>query len=843
MSEHDRQPGLFGNRLLGGWGRVFGKKQDCETGKKTVEHQQKAKAFPANHFFSREELLFLSKNQEQCTLLQRWALGMSLWAKERSDEKERNDPQFFPYVQWQDGLMSTWIGNKATPDDIDKQADRLYQLQLEGYEMSPDFVRMIEARACRSLVSSLFMAESPADKNGKNRKKFIWVSSVVDKPGEDLALVVRHYNKVSHHHVSEATVPYKQFKKLIDSKEIAALGNEAQRKWNEQATERDKAERLFKELLALMKRNNTCQGMFPANNTLVIRFDDGKDNVPTAWSLSDDRIRLDFDPSVSIERSSFFVTADESYLFVDVLDYIRRTLDEKGNNRDLLAFVRLFGKDFCGEKVLSSGKQPFGTFGGVHVNCVTAKASDAIVAFNSATLETVSLSPDDRTVFLKAILHHADQMLSEMKANFQQAPDAATKETLQNRINGIYQVLSTYDTTHQYPTLEALWQHILLKYEVPRNQPKQAEATQSIAPQPAIATPPAKVEVTKGSSMATPVESTAEKVEVPKEEANANEPPTPEPATAMEAAPAKAEDTKEPPSTISQEGTSAELLPEGYIQVEPSSKGRWHTPAMTLREAYRVFGKLLSAKLKRQLENENDPWVPKSMMLPRDCDGKTYTGVNAIMLALWMEERGFELPYFVTEDEARVKELGILQDAESLFVLGKDGATRVYNIAQTTFPVVQRRSYESLKLNMIAMERKKASGYQFLDADSFCKTALQFDSVPGLSIYSHADKVIHIAPKDRFANEDDYYRDLAVAMVESTREVDFDTLRLDTYLFENLVSHLGSGIISQSCRFNATNPEYSHIWRERLVDNPEYTKKILEQSDISSVQVLNTALA
>lgn len=837
MSEHDRQPGLFGNRLLSGWGRVFGKKQDNETDSNPVQHQQKPKPFPANHFFSREELLFLSKNQEQCTLLQRWALGMSLWAKERSDEKKRNDPQFFPYVQWQDGLMSTWIGNKAIPDDIDKQADRLYQLQLEGYEMSADFVRMIEARACRSLVSCLFMAESPADKNEKTRKKFIWVSSVVDKPGEDLALVVRHYNKVSHHHVSEATVPYKQFKKLIDSKELTALGNEAQRKWNEQATERDKAEHLFKDLLALMKRNNTCQGMFPANNTLVIRFEDGKDNVPVAWSLADDRIRLDFDPNVSIARSSFFVTADESYLFVDVLDYIRRTLDEKDNNRDLLAFVRIFGKDFCGEKVLSSGKQPFGTFGGVHVNCVTAKASDAVVAFNSATLETMSLSLDDRKALLKAILCHADQVLSELKADFQQAPDAATKETLQNRIKGIYQGLSAYNTAHQLPTLEALWQHILSKYEVPWSQPKQAEMPRPTIPQPAVGTPTAKVETINEQPTPSVAESTTEKVEETEKEANANKPPTPEPV------PVKAEDTKEPPSANSSEDTSAEHLPEGYIQVEPSSKGRWHTPAMILREAYRVFGKLLSAKLKRQLENENDPWVPKSMMLPRDCDGKTYTGVNAIMLALWMEECGFELPYFVTEDEARAKELGILQDAESLFVLGKDGAIRVYNIAQTTFPVVQRRSYESLKLNMIAMERKKTSGYQFLDADSFCKTALQFDSVPGLSIYSHADKVIHIAPKDRFANEDDYYRDLAVAMVESTREVDFDTLRLDTYLFENLVSHLGSGIISQSCRFNATNPEYSHIWRERLVNNPEYTKKILEQSDTSSVQVLNTTLA
>ena len=120
---------------------------------------------------------------------------------------------------------------------------------------------------------------------------------------------------------------------------------------------------------------------------------------------------------------------------------------------------------------------------------------------------------------------------------------------------------------------------------------------------------------------------------------------------------------------------------------------------------------------------------------------------------------------------------------------------------------------------------------------------MKFDGTPGLSLYDNIEKVIHIAPKDSFEIEDDYYRDLTVAMIESTRDVDFDTLRLDSFLFENLVSHLGSGIISQSCRFDATNPEYSQIWRERLENNPEYTKNIMEQADAASSQVLESALA
>ena len=95
------------------------------------------------------------------------------------------------------------------------------------------------------------------------------------------------------------------------------------------------------------------------------------------------------------------------------------------------------------------------------------------------------------------------------------------------------------------------------------------------------------------------------------------------------------------------------------------------------------------------------------MMLPRDTEGKVYTGTNAIMLALWMEEKGFELPFFITESELLDKGYGISEEAESLYILKEAGTERVYNISQTTFPINQRRAYESLKLNMVALERKK----------------------------------------------------------------------------------------------------------------------------------------
>lgn len=825
MRENDKLSTFFSNRLLSGWGRVFGKKQATATGNAPVQSSRGLKPFPDNHFFSREELAFLSRNQDQCTLLQQWALQMSLWAKDKSNAKVKSDPQFFPYVQWQNGLMSTWIDGEVVPEDIDKQADRLYQLQLEGYELSVEYVRMIEARMCRSLVSTLFVREGKQDKKGRRAAKgFIWVNSVVDKAGEGLALSVYHYNKVSHHPVSEETVPYIRFKTLIDKKEITALTNEVQRKWSDQATARDRAERLFRDLTALMKQSNTIQGMFPANSSLVIRSEDGKDHALASWSLSGDKIRLVLAPSISVASSSLFVTAEESYLYVDILDYISQSISEQDYIRELLLFVRVFGKDFCGDKVLSS-EYSFGKFGGIEVNCITAKASDMIVAFNKKTMETVSLSSEDRRPLLQEVLYYADSLLLELESGFHTATNAAVKKQLQNNLSIIYQGLSAYDTENKYRTLEVLWAHILSKFDVPRL--RQAEAKPSPVAVNEMPTQPVKARKDEPSPPTDVEQGRKEEIIDSSKNRTVTTSDTP---------------VVHPTAHDQPESHDAPPLPEGYIRLEPSPKGRWHTPSMMLREAYREYGRLLSVKLKKQLDNESTPWVSKSMMLPRDSNGTVYTGANAIMLALWTEEQGFDLPFFITEDEIRTKELGVLQDAASLFVLDKDGASRIYNIAQTTFPVTQRRSYESLKLNMIAAERTKTSGYQFLDSDIFCKIPLQFDGRPNLPVYSFADKVIHIASKDNYATEDDYYRDLAVAMVESTREVDFDTLRLDTYLFENLVSHLGSGMISQSCRFDATNPEYSRIWRERLENNPEYTRMILEQSDIASCQILESAL-
>lgn len=811
MKQSGNKNNLFHDHLLSGWNKIFGKKTE-HTPSTAETSDTKKKPFPPNHFFSIEELTFLSRNQAQQaqrTLLERWALEMSLWAKERCPERDKNDPKFFPAVQWQDGLLNTWINSKPYADDIDQQADRLYQLQLGGYELSEPYMRMIDARGCRTLVGSLFKDEA-GDKGNPCRPRYMRVKDVIDKDGEPLSLHILVYDKISHQAAYENHITYKDLKRAIDTKHFTVLGNEALHKWNEEATVRDAVEEKYLSLIELIKRTNHIQGMFPVNNSIHVCLD-GKTYYPKAWSLCDGKIRIDFNSSATA-GPAYIIENSESYLFVEVLDYIEKNLKERAVTHDLAAMVRIFGNPSKedGAYMLLSAEKCLCFIDGAAINRVDVTPSDEVIASNADSNVAVPLTSSNKGTLLKGIVQYGDSLINQFKRTQNRSTDKIVKELLQEKLDAVHEGLSAYGKATEKKPLDTLWQSILTRFEVTPSSSSGSAVPQEVS--------------------STPVPGQEARINAALDSSNPSNQAQP---TLQAEYDNEAEFQQEEPASI----------PQGYIHVQPSPTGRWHTAEMQRKEAYRVYGMLLSKKLKRQLDDVDNPWVSKQMMLPRDADGRVYTGTNAIMLALWMEEQGFELPFFISASELHDKGYGISEEAESLYILHESGAERVYNIGQTTFPIIQRRAYESLKMNMVALERKKTSGYQFLDADDFKEVKLQHDGLPGLSLYDYTSKVIHIAPEEKYDNKDDYYRDLAVAMVESTRDVDFDTLRLDSYLFESLVSHLGSGIISQSCRFDATNPEYSRIWRERLEDTPDYTKRILEQSETSSGQILQLSFS
>ena len=91
----------------------------------------------------------------------------------------------------------------------------------------------------------------------------------------------------------------------------------------------------------MIKRANHLQGMFPVNNSIYVNLG-GKTYYPKAWSLYDNKIRIDFNLDTQ-EVQAYIIENDESYLFVDVLNYIEKTLNERTVTNDLASMVRIFG--------------------------------------------------------------------------------------------------------------------------------------------------------------------------------------------------------------------------------------------------------------------------------------------------------------------------------------------------------------------------------------------------------------------------------------------------------------------------------------------------------------------
>ena len=65
------------------------------------------------------------------------------------------------------------------------------------------------------------------------------------------------------------------------------------------------------------------------------------------------------------------------------------------------------------------------------------------------------------------------------------------------------------------------------------------------------------------------------------------------------------------------------------------------------------FTELMIEKISTLQKDWSKPWFTEGMMKwPKNLSGREYNGMNALMLALECEKRGYELPVFCTFDAA-----------------------------------------------------------------------------------------------------------------------------------------------------------------------------------------------
>lgn len=267
--------------------------------------------------------------------------------------------------------------------------------------------------------------------------------------------------------------------------------------------------------------------------------------------------------------------------------------------------------------------------------------------------------------------------------------------------------------------------------------------------------------------------------------------------------------------------------------------GRWHTPDIKQREVYLQYGKLLAEKLALQQTYGKFPLTNNRRSLPTTLDKKEYQGIHAFVLALNTEKNGFFMPVYLTEEDLKSKKLLVKKEASSFPLIEKRGIVNVYNIEQTNYSFRYPQEYASLKNELLSeeQENKKENRLPRLLQPDRWSSAIVQDGKPNLASYNSKEDVIHIGSQDQYDKEDDFYRDLAEGLIRSTRQKEARNTKYNALVKEELISLVGANMLGQENRFNVTVPQQSAIWKKRLRNDPDYARDVLVSASISQALV------
>lgn len=266
---------------------------------------------------------------------------------------------------------------------------------------------------------------------------------------------------------------------------------------------------------------------------------------------------------------------------------------------------------------------------------------------------------------------------------------------------------------------------------------------------------------------------------------------------------------------------------------------RWHTPDIKQREVYLQYGKLLAEKLALQQTYEKLPLTNNRRSLPTTLDKKEYQGIHTFVLALNTEKNGFFMPVYLTEEDLKSKKLLVKKDASSFPLIEKRGIVNVYNIEQTNYSFRYPQEYASLKNELLSEEQENQKENwlpRLLQPDRWSSAIVQ-DGKPNLASYNSKEDVIHIGSQDQYDKEDDFYRDLAEGLIRSTRQKEARNTKYNALVKEELISLVGANMLGQENRFNVTVPQQSAIWKKRLRNDPDYARDVLVSASISQALV------
>lgn len=264
--------------------------------------------------------------------------------------------------------------------------------------------------------------------------------------------------------------------------------------------------------------------------------------------------------------------------------------------------------------------------------------------------------------------------------------------------------------------------------------------------------------------------------------------------------------------------------------------GRWHTQEHLEKEAYKAYGSLLADSKGLTIANDG------TESIPMDLGGHKYDGATALMLNIASHNNGYEVPVFINIATMSANGIRVKENAAGIPVITKQGVENVYNIELTDYPTQHPQEYNNMKLNQVLEARLSSENKEAIVSlvnNNRFTTKTAFDAPVGSATYSVSNNTIHVAPSADYDKKDGFLQDLSEGLVMSTRKSEPSSSRFENILKEGLIVHLGSGMVGQKYGYDVGETTGSKFWKERLKNDPIYTKAVVNAAERSSMKIID----
>lgn len=830
------------SRFLQGWGQLFGSSKNAP----------QPKPFPGDRFFYPEELAYLSKTGEPLSQIEKWAVEAGKKAYIESFGSTARPG--FNHVQWQGGIMSSYVKGLPVADNETEQVAKLKELKAQNYILPDKQLDIIRKYEARDILDRYFKT---------NNGNIYHVEGLETGDKEEPTLSLIKYTPDDIFGKKES-INFEKFKNDIQTV-FHPLSSREEAAFNDRLADARKAKIRYEMIgrTVLDSPIAITEGKIPIEQQKAYGVENGM-FIPESWGIIHGGTQIALKGhSDTNEDKTLVIDHMNACNYKALLDVIYDGVYRQRDSKLSAALVETLGNKLPnGEAFYKTPRSIalFHTDKGVDIDSILVDKQGELFALSSN--HHVELSQNDlqkmkNSLVINGIIEQKElekdlivPLMKDYVESLNIADDIHSgdidKLPANTRIKSLcrqeWQLEQAYNQYANHPADEdfanqykAEWNAASLIYTLELKRLVDAYRIN-----------PGKVDLEKKARFDrlhkllhfTPKPLRMEQNhsldasnKVTKEEQR--------PANDEQLKSKKEVETHihpaETPAAVAEEKVNIEDTEvsdsEGY--------GRWHTPDIKQREVYLQYGKLLAEKLALQQTYEKLPLTNNRRSLPTTLDKKEHQGIHAFVLALNTEKNGFFMPVYLTEEDLKSKKLLVKKDANSFPLIEKRGIVNVYNIEQTNYAFRYPQEYASLKNELLSEEQENQKENRLprlLQPDRW-SSAIVKDGKPNLASYNSKENVIHIGRQDQYDKEDDFYRDLAEGLIRSTRQKEARNTKYNALVKEELISLVGANILGQENRFNVSVPQQSAIWKKRLRNDPDYARDVLVSASISQALV------